>query len=621
MAEIKTIIRADSTQHNQTVKKSANEIYKYQKKVDDAKKSMGDMGKGVKNVAGLFLGKLIPAIGGAMTAMEGFKKIMKSTEEGTDAFEQAIFTAKSSVNQFFKSINTTGSFDKFILGLKDIKQNAEDAYTAIDKLGSVQMWVKFEKSRIMADKAVQNAIISNPNSSKEQINAAKLQLQFDDNQLAQLSQSVGTAALNAANKQLYNITGASQQYVSLMDLNKALEMRKFDDFNGTNTLSEYIENFRNKHVVKEGQTTWVQNGMWGSYSYTSPDVFDSKINQKVFEAFQGIKNATDEEIQGILNNLQIYNDEIRQTAEEQNKTNKKLKSGSGGSGTSGGSGSSSPTYESGSIAELQAQIKALNDEYNNGNLTIERRKEILLEIEGIEEQIETIQREAHGMPKIDLLPTLTPIPPKIDEIVLGFKKIPPTLEEIEEKIREITDAANDMANEISGTFNAVSSIFGSLANAVDDADAAFLNMIGDVAGHVGNIISQITKLTAAEEAEALAAGIGQAAKTPYPYNIAAIASIVAELVAVFSTVASYANKYAEGGIVGGSTTIGDYNLARVNKGEMILNGKQQSHLFNMLNGVGMPSENGVSGNVVFRISGSDLVGTLNNYNSRTGRVR
>ena len=54
---------------------------------------------------------------------------------------------------------------------------------------------------------------------------------------------------------------------------------------------------------------------------------------------------------------------------------------------------------------------------------------------------------------------------------------------------------------------------------------------------------------------------------------------------------------------------------------MILNGKQQSHLFNMLNGVGMPSENGVSGNVVFRISGSDLVGTLNNYNSRTWRVK
>jgi hypothetical protein len=30
--------------------------------------------------------------------------------------------------------------------------------------------------------------------------------------------------------------------------------------------------------------------------------------------------------------------------------------------------------------------------------------------------------------------------------------------------------------------------------------------------------------------------------------------------------------FADGGIIGGTTTIGDYNIARVNKGEMILNG-------------------------------------------------
>jgi hypothetical protein len=101
--------------------------------------------------------------------------------------------------------------------------------------------------------------------------------------------------------------------------------------------------------------------------------------------------------------------------------------------------------------------------------------------------------------------------------------------------------------------------------------------------------------------------------------LGAIASIIAELIAVFATISSY-SKFAEGGIVGGSSTIGDYNLARVNKGEMILNGKQQAHLFNMLNGIGVPSNNGVSGSVVFRISGNDLVGTLNNYNKRMGRV-
>jgi hypothetical protein len=45
---------------------------------------------------------------------------------------------------------------------------------------------------------------------------------------------------------------------------------------------------------------------------------------------------------------------------------------------------------------------------------------------------------------------------------------------------------------------------------------------------------------------------------------------------------------------------------------MVLNNSEQRNLFSMLeNGVG-----GRSGEVVFRIQGSELVGTLNNYNRK-----
>jgi len=46
-------------------------------------------------------------------------------------------------------------------------------------------------------------------------------------------------------------------------------------------------------------------------------------------------------------------------------------------------------------------------------------------------------------------------------------------------------------------------------------------------------------------------------------------------------------RFAQGGIVGGSSTSGDKVLARVNSGEMVLNKSQQSNLFNLLKNMSM----------------------------------
>lgn len=70
-------------------------------------------------------------------------------------------------------------------------------------------------------------------------------------------------------------------------------------------------------------------------------------------------------------------------------------------------------------------------------------------------------------------------------------------------------------------------------------------------------------------------------------------------------------KFANGGIVGGSAFSGDTVHARVNSGEMILNKTQQGNLFAMANGA---SSTG-GGELTTRISGNDLLIVLN----RTGR--
>lgn len=111
----------------------------------------------------------------------------------------------------------------------------------------------------------------------------------------------------------------------------------------------------------------------------------------------------------------------------------------------------------------------------------------------------------------------------------------------------------------------------------------------------------------ASAGEAVANATASSAKLPFPYNLPAIAASIASVLGALGNM----KKFAHGGIVGGNSTRGDHNMARVNSGEMILNKAQQGTLFSMLNGKG-----GMRGNVNFKIKGADLIGVINNENSR-----
>ena len=122
-------------------------------------------------------------------------------------------------------------------------------------------------------------------------------------------------------------------------------------------------------------------------------------------------------------------------------------------------------------------------------------------------------------------------------------------------------------------------------------------------------------LIGVKQAEALASGTASAASLPFPANIAAIASIIATITALF---ASFAGAFADGGVISGGSFHGDKMLARVNAGEMILNQKQQGNLFRALDSGGAT---GGMKNVEFTISGSTLKGCLKNYDSKMSKLK
>ena len=311
----------------------------------------------------------------------------------------------------------------------------------------------------------------------------------------------------------------------------------------------------------------------------------------------------------------------------------------------------------GSIAYLEKKLRSINDELNNTNVSGDKLQQLLLEKKAIEEQIDTlkIRNGLKEAPQVKIEPVLQEgslawinkeLSTKQSELqleVVGSEKYKELTKQISEltgkkneieiqinndtldeatrktnELREAQEKATEIANLSQQGYNALSSTFGSLGSAIGGTAGKFLELAGQTVAAIGQIIPQIVALIGAKQGEALASGTASAAALPFPANIAAIASVIATITALF---ASFAGSFASGGIIGGTTTIGDYNIARVNKGEMILNGRQQGKLFNMLNGNGFYST-GINdgGSVSFKIQGKDLVGVLNNYNKKVARV-
>lgn len=129
----------------------------------------------------------------------------------------------------------------------------------------------------------------------------------------------------------------------------------------------------------------------------------------------------------------------------------------------------------------------------------------------------------------------------------------------------------------------------------------------DTAAKLTNAVAG--RLEASADAQSSIAGATKSgAKLPFPANLVAIAAGVGAVLAALASM----SKFAKGGIVGGSSSVGDKNIIRANSGEMILTKGQQSTLFNAIKSGNL----GGGGNVQFKIKGTDLIGVINNTNSK-----
>lgn len=308
-------------------------------------------------------------------------------------------------------------------------------------------------------------------------------------------------------------------------------------------------------------------------------------------------------------------------------------------------------FETGSIADYQNQIAKLDEQLTKLNLTEEKRNELMADREVLQKKVDTLKgnkEKESEKPKYelgsigDLRKQSSDIEDQLKNLNLSLpvrltlitKKaaIEKQIDELENPLQAQIEAEQRRAKEreelqqkqIEG-YQAIGQSAAAMGQIMSAAGAdgvgAVMQMVAATAEGVSQMIPQIMALIGAKEGEALASGTASAAALPFPANIVGIAAIVATVLGTFASISSVIGSFANGGIISTGTAHGDMALARVNSGEMILNGSQQKNLFNLLNNGGAVGGAGLGGNVVFEISGKSLRGVLKNYDSKMSKIK
>lgn len=201
-----------------------------------------------------------------------------------------------------------------------------------------------------------------------------------------------------------------------------------------------------------------------------------------------------------------------------------------------------------------------------------------------------------------------------------------TIVDTSDRLKELKETLANVTKSMSGECGQMVEQFAQLAEILGDenADSATKAAAGLVT--MGEALQKIGGDGMVAKVGAVMAAIGQiilgfatasaqaAALGPFGW----LAFLGAGLAAVATTISTLKG-FAEGGIIEGASHSGDKIVARVNAGEMVLNKRQQSNLFNLLDGNGI-GQNANGGKVEFVIKGSALKGVLNNYNDRMNKL-
>ena len=660
--------------------------------LEKSKKGVNNFQGGISNMAktaGAGIVKFAGTIGVAMGAYEGLMKVINSSQTTGDAYVKMMDQAKASVDSFFSSI-ALGNFDGFLSNLQNVIDKAGDLSVALDNLGTKTLFNKAEVDDLNTKYQLELNKAKARNISDEERNKHLAKAKEYLIQMATLQQSLATAntdtsytALQAEIAKMgFNKNVSREMWDYLIKDSKRSDIEKTSTAH-KDRLFEYNKRIESskvrdpytEQVIDSDETKKIRAEL-KRYKESRFGLY-GELNRLFIEAADDEESAIAQalKMRATANSLKVAvsNKEL-EVANADAKIN-----GSYNKRNGGGSGSDTKIEpEKDSIAWYDAEISKLNKKLiattdEQAKTTIKttinefEAKKIKLQVETSGNSIEAINIQLADLNKklisvTDMQARSTiqttinefeqkkinlkfvvdqeafkiknggmkdgalsvPIAPTYDKVPTHGKggknfKLPKFESPIKKKDIDINE-------EYTKSLYAVGSIMSSLSGITNESTAAYLQWGAGVVSSIAQAIPAIRDLITAKQTEAVINGVTSATETPVVGWLlagAAVASVIAAMASI--------PKFATGGIVPGTSFTGDKVPALLNSGEMILNGSQQSNLFQILNSglygslsqkIAPSAENGNQpANVTFRIHGRDLEGVLSNHYNQKSKVR
>lgn len=275
--------------------------------------------------------------------------------------------------------------------------------------------------------------------------------------------------------------------------------------------------------------------------------------------------------------------------------------------------------------------KEIQEELNNAIRNTDDL-ETALKIAQVKQDVEDFSKELNE----GLYSGVKNIASSSDRMVSAFENLRDVMNDVDasgwERIMAIWNAminAVDSFNSIIHTIESIIALSKKLSGAKDQQkslEKSALSTVGSKAAEIAAIqvateveIQASQRKTEAATGEMAAKSTAAYAGIPYVGVALAAAQIVA-MTAMIEAAKQKAPGYNSGGIYLGGTSFGDKGLARLNKGEMILNMSQQANLFDAINSGQMGGTGKQILNIGFdKVRGSDIYLSLKNYTKSTGK--
>lgn len=592
-------LAVEGKEYSAAVQKASQDMDRFKKRTEGSASSLSKFAKGFGLVAG-----------GATAAKAAYALFNKATSDSqtlADEWARQVSAAQSAYDAFVSHL-TGGDLSGFFSNFDSIISKAREAADALDRLATVNIFAEGETADYMAQIFAARTKLSNKTISREERDAAKAQLDEATKNLKKIGGEQVDAYTNVFNHLMIDylsqkgfktdeegLTQFEKYYSSLSGYDRAIDMAALvKDYNNKRDL--YLDALSNPNTYNNQERIDRLKAQMDSAAQLV-----AGISQEERKFLVALSEISDEKLlTAIKNRIAAANIERqlsgvdRENMEVRNRADSFYNFGA----------VNAPNAPKGSIAYLESELKKRNEEYAQATDDVSRRT-LKAFIELLKQEIAELKGEWQDVVDEE------PIPLRKDFWTRKWNEKPKDdmsyAADVPQVLPEKTAEATDKMNQYASAISAVSAAFGSLSGAAGNASDGFSATLGIMQSLLSGVSAVVAAYSALTVAKAAASGVGVA-------SIAMAVAVGSALIGIISAVKNSAGKFAQGGIVGGTSYTGDRLSANVNSGEMILNQAQQRNLLALATyggGSGEASEGYVRGDTIYM--------SLHNFMKRTGK--